>query len=108
MEKSEFEVAKSLAERDSARQDLIVRVARIYFNILDAIDNIDYTVSEKNAIKSQLEEAKKRFEVGLIAITDLADAQASYDLSVTRTIEAESLSDLRKRVVIYFNRKIIQ
>ena len=96
LEKSEFEVAKSLAERDSARQDLIVRVAENYFNILDAIDNIEYTVSEKNAIKAQLEEAKKRFEVGLIAITDLADAQASYDLSATRVIEAESLSDLEK------------
>ena len=106
LEKSESEVSKSLAERDSARQHLIVRVAENYFNILDAIDNIDYTVSEKNAIQSQLEEAKKRFEVGLIAITDLADAQASYDLSVTRTIEAESLSDLEKESLYILTGKL--
>ena len=77
LEKSEHEVAKSLAERDLARQDLIVRVAEAYFNILDSIDNINYVKSEKAAIKSQLEESKKRLEVGLIAITDYAEAQAS-------------------------------
>ena len=96
LEKSEFEVAKSLAERDSARQDLIIRVAEAYFNILDGIDNISYVTSEKAAIKSQLEESKKRLEVGLIAITDYAEAQASYDLSETKYLEAENLSDLTK------------
>ena len=96
LEKSEFEVAKSLAERDSARQDLIIRVAEAYFNILDSIDNISYVTSEKAAIKSQLEESKKRLEVGLIAITDYAEAQASYDLSETKYLEAENLSDLTK------------
>jgi len=96
LEKSEFEVAKSLAERDSARQDLIIRVAEAYFNILDSIDNITYVSSEKAAIKSQLDEAKKRFEVGLIAITDYTEARASYDLSETQYIEAENLSDLTK------------
>ena len=96
LEKSEFEVAKSLAERDSARQDLIIRVAEAYFNILDSIDNISYVTSEKAAIKSQLEESKKRLEVGLIAITDYAEAQASYDLSETKYLEAENLRDLTK------------
>ena len=96
LEKSEFQVAKSLAERDSARQDLIIRVAEAYFNILDSIDNISYVASEKAAIKSQLEESKKRLEVGLIAITDYAEAQASYDLSETKYLEAENLSDLTK------------
>ena len=65
-------------------------------------------MSEKNAIKSQLEEAKKRFEVGLIAITDLADAQASYDLSVTRVIEAESLSDLEKESLYILTGKLFK
>ena len=96
LEKSEYEIAKSLAERDSARQDLIIRVAESYFNILDSIDNIIYVASEKKAIKSQLEESKKRLEVGLIAITDYAEAKASYDLSETKYIEAENLSDLTK------------
>ena len=96
LEKSEYEVAKSLAERDAARQNLIIRVSEAYFNILDSIDNIHYVQSEKAAIKSQLNESKKRLEVGLIAITDYAEAQASYDLSETQYIEAENLSDLTK------------
>lgn len=96
LEKSEYEVAKSLAERDAARQNLIIRVSEAYFNILDGIDNIHYVQSEKAAIKSQLNESKKRLEVGLIAITDYAEAQASYDLSETQYIEAKNLSDLTK------------
>ena len=96
LEKSEYEVAKSLAERDAARQNLIIRVSEAYFNILDSIDNIHYVQSEKAAIKSQLNESKKRLEVGLIAITDYAEAQASYDLSETQYIEAKNLSNLTK------------
>ena len=96
LEKSEYQIAKSLAERDSARQDLIIRVAEAYFNILDSLDNINYVKSEKAAIKSQLNESKKRLEVGLIAITDYAEAQASYDLSETQYIEAKNLSDISK------------
>jgi outer membrane protein len=96
LEKSEYQIAKSLAERESARQDLIIRVAEAYFNILDSLDNINYVKSEKAAIKSQLNESKKRLEVGLIAITDYAEAQASYDLSETQYIEAKNLSDISK------------
>ena len=96
LEKSEYQVAKSLAERDSARQNLIIRLAKAYFNILDSEDNIDYVVSEKAAIKSQLDESKKRLEVGLIAITDYAEAKASYDLSETNVIEAENQKDLAR------------
>ena len=64
-----------------------------------ALDNIDYVVSEKAAIKSQLDESKKRLEVGLIAITDYAEAKASYDLSETNVIEAENKS---KRFLFLF------
>ena len=96
LEKSEYQIAKSLAERESARQDLIIRVAEAYFDILDSLDNIKYVKSEKAAIKSQLNESKKRLEVGLIAITDYAEAQASYDLSETQYIEAKNLSDISK------------
>ena len=108
LEKSEYEVAKSLAERDSARQDLIIRVAEAYFNILDSIDNISYAKSEKKAIKSQLDVSKKRLEVGLIAITDYAEAQASYDLSETQLIEAENFSDLTKESLYVLTGKQIK
>ena len=108
LEKSEYEVAKSLAERDSARQDLILRVAEAYFNILDSIDNISYAKSEKKAIKSKLVESKKRLEVGLIAITDYAEEQALYDLSETQLIEAENFSDLTKESLYVLTGKQIK
>ena len=87
--------SSKIFSRDSARQKLIIKVAEYYFNILDSLDNIDYVVSEKAAIKSQLDESKKT-EVGLIAITDYAEAKASYDLSETNVIEAENKSNLAK------------
>ena len=59
LEKSEYVIAKSIAVRDSKRQDLIIRVAEAYFSILDSIDNINYVKSEKEAIRSQLRNQKK-------------------------------------------------
>ena len=62
-------------------------------------NNINYVRSENDAIKSQLDESKKRFEVGLIAITEYAEAKASFDLSETKYIEAKNLSDIKKETL---------
>jgi len=58
----------------------MVRTTEAYFNILSAEDNLEFTRAEKTAIARQLEQAKQRFEVGLIAITDVHEAQAAFDL----------------------------
>ena len=73
----------------SAEQNLTLRVAEAYFNLLSAADSVRLADAEKNAIERQLELAKKRFEVGLDAITGVQEAQARYDLSVALMIEAE-------------------
>lgn len=86
-------VQQAEADYEAARQDLIVRVTEAYFNILSARDNVEFATAEKNAIGRQLEQAKKRFEVGLIAITDVKEAQASYDLSVSQEILAINALD---------------
>jgi outer membrane protein len=72
-----------------AEQNLAVRVSEAYFNLLGAADNVRFADAEKKAIERQLELAKKRFEVGLSAITDVQEAQARYDLTVAQMIEAE-------------------
>lgn len=82
-------VARAKVEYDAAKQDLIIRTSEAYFNVLAAQDNLSFATAEKEAIKRQLEQAEKRFEVGLIPITDVKEAQASYDLSVAREIDAE-------------------
>jgi outer membrane protein len=89
----EATVRKAEAEYKAAEQDLIIRVTEAYFNILSAQDTVAFAGAEKNAIGRQLEQAKKRFEVGLIAITDVKEAQASYDASVASEISANNSLD---------------
>ena len=73
---AESNVARARADLEVSRQELILRVAERYFNILAAQDNVEFAKSEEKAIGRQLEQAKKRFEVGLVAITDVREAQA--------------------------------
>ena len=80
----------ALAVLQAARQALILRVSETYFSILAAGDNVEFTYAERNAIARQLEEAQKRFEVGLIAITDVYEAQASFDNAEAAVILAEN------------------
>lgn len=80
-----------LAVVQEARQDLMLRTAQAYFTILAAQDNAEFTYSERNAISRQLEQAQKRFEVGLIAITDVHEAQARFDIAEAQVILADNI-----------------
>ena len=82
-------VAKAEADREAAQQDLIVRVTQSYFDVLAAEDRLRAIHANRQAIARQLEQAKQRFEVGLIAITDVQESQAAYDQSVADEIAAK-------------------
>ena len=82
-------VAKAEADREAAQQDLIIRVAARYFEVLGAEDRLTSIHADRLAIARQLEQAKQRFEVGLIAITDVQESQAAYDNSVASEIQAK-------------------
>jgi outer membrane protein len=71
-------------------QQLLLEVAEAYFEILRAHDILSARRSQETAIERQLEQARERFEVGLIAITEVHEAQASYDLARAQRIAAES------------------
>jgi outer membrane protein len=90
MEQSEALVAQAAASYEAAKQDLIIRVAQAYFNVLGAQDNVAFTQAEKEAIGRQLEQSRERFNVGLIAITDVRESQASYDNAVANEIVARN------------------
>jgi outer membrane protein len=90
---AEATVAKARADLEVSQQDLVLRVAENYFDILAAQDDVEFAKAEETAIARQLEQAQKRFEVGLIAITDVREAQAQYDSAVARTILAGNLLD---------------
>jgi len=89
----------SLADLESAEQDLIIRVAQAYFDVLAAYDALVTSQTGKKAIAEQLASAKRNFEVGTATITDTREAQARFDLSTAQEIAAEN--DLRtKRVAL--------
>src|SRR5207249_1096629 len=73
----------------SARQGLLLRVAQAYFSVLAAADSLRASRAENKALERQLEQARRRFDVGLSAITDVQEAQARFDLTVAAAIEAE-------------------
>ena len=81
------------ADLESAEQDLIVRVAQAYFDVLAAQDALTTTRVNKAAISEQLASAKRNFEVGTATITDTREAQARYDLAIAQELAAEN--DLR-------------
>ena len=81
-------VARAEAEYGAARQDLIVRAAEAYLEVLSAQDGLDFAQAEKAAIERQMQQARQQFEVGVIAITGVQEAQAARDLAVAREIEA--------------------
>jgi outer membrane protein len=90
-------VAKAEAVREAAQQDLIIRVAQRYFDVLAAEDRLTSIHADRTAIARQLEQAKQRFEVGLIAITDVQESQAAYDNAVANEIAAKrSLATARE------------
>lgn len=82
------QAARAEAEYQAARQSLILRTAEAYFNVLAALDNLAFAEAETEAVGQQLEQARQRFEVGLIAITDVKEAQAQYDQAQASEIQA--------------------
>lgn len=97
LRKAEKQVAKAQVNYEAAQQDLIVRVVTRYFNVLAAEDQLTSIHADRTAIARQLEQAKQRFEVGLIAITDVQESQAAYDQAVANEIGSKrSLATARE------------
>ncbi len=89
-QQSQFQVLQAEAQFSQATQDLIVRVAQAYFDVLAGRDNIEFIVANKAAIQEQLAQAKRNFEVGTATITDTNEAQARYDLAVAQEIAGQN------------------
>ena len=94
LRQSKNTVAKAQVVLDDSKQELILRVTELYFNVLAAQDDLKFATAEKDAINRQREQAEKRFEVGLVPITDVKEAQSSYDSAVAREIDAQIALEL--------------
>ena len=90
-----YQVTQAEATFAQAGQDLIVRTAQAYFDVLAAQDTLELVRAQKAATAEQLEAAKRNFEVGTATITDTHEAQARYDLINAQ--EIASLNDLENK-----------
>jgi outer membrane protein len=89
VKQADKEVAQAEATYLAAQQNLILRTAQAYFNVLSAQDGLDANQASLEAISRQLDQANKRFEVGLIAITDVQEAKAARDTAAAAVIAAK-------------------
>ncbi|MGR9114775.1 MAG: TolC family outer membrane protein [Gammaproteobacteria bacterium] len=99
LSQADNQIAQAEADYWSEQQNLMVRITEAYFNVLSARDTLDFATAEKKAISRQLEQAQQRFEVGLIAITDVYEAQAGFDQARASEIEAENNLDNQKEAL---------
>ena len=100
----QFKRGKSLSDSAQAefgyqQQETMIRVASAYFNVLNSIDSLNAARAEEKAIGKQKDLAKKRFEVGLAAITEVQETQAAYDLTVVSRISREAQLDSAKETL---------
>ncbi len=79
-----------------AEQDLMLRVAQAYFDVLTAQDALASIQANKVAITEQLASAKRNFEVGTTTITDTNEAQSRYDLAVAQELGAQNDLEIKR------------
>jgi outer membrane protein len=94
-----FKAAQAEATFGQVAQDLVVRVAQAYFDVLASQDSLAFIRSQKAAISEQLAQAKRNFEVGTSTIVDTHEAQSRYDLAVSQEIAAESDLEIKKQTL---------
>jgi len=101
-----FQSGKDFSKQSEAtfaanQQNLIVRVVESYLAVLRAQDNLEATKAQERAFERQLEQTQQRFEVGLIAITDVYEARAAFDLSqVNRIVDENNVSVALERLSV--------
>ncbi|WP_111498241.1 TolC family outer membrane protein [Marinobacter bohaiensis] len=96
LDASEFQSESARADYSLAQQQLILDVATAYFNVLRAEDNLTTVKAAEAAFERQYDQAQERFEVGLIAITEVYESRASYDASKSERIAAEGDLDVAR------------
>jgi outer membrane protein len=89
LKRADAQVAVAEANFRAAQQNLLVRVSQAYFDVLAAEDTLTAAQATLEALTRQLEQADKRFEVGLIAITDVQEARAAHDSATAGVIAAK-------------------
>jgi outer membrane protein len=96
LNQAEILVAQAQSQLAFAGQDLMIRVAQTYFDVLLGEYELETVKAQKVATAEQLAQAKRNFQVGTATITDTYDAQARYDLQVAAEITASNDIEVRR------------
>jgi len=89
LQRADAQVAQTEADYQAAQQDLMERLGQRYFDVLAAQDDLEAQQVALTSIKRQLEQAESRFQIGLIAITDVEEARAAHDSGAAAVIAAK-------------------
>src|SRR6202167_4848355 len=89
LQRADAQVAQAEADYQAAQQDLIARVAQRYFDVLAAEDDLDAQRANVESVNRQLDQAEKRYQVGLIAVTDVQEARAAHDSGAAAVIASK-------------------
>ncbi len=98
-EQAKTQLTQGDVQLQLAQQDLALRVAQAYFDVLLAEDNVSLAGAQKEAISQQLAQAKRNFEVGTATITDTHEAQARHDLITAQQIAARNDLEIKRRAL---------
>jgi len=98
-EQSRVQILLSEQQLRLAEQELLLRSAMAYFDVLQAEDNLATAQAQKAAFAEQLAQAKKSFEVGAATITDTHEAQARFDLTTAQEIAALNDLEIKRRAL---------
>src|SRR5258707_5790724 len=99
IDQAKQQVIQAEATLAGTQQDLILRVAQAYFDVLLAQDNVALSDTQNSAISEQLAQAKRNFEVGTATIVDTLEAQARYDQTVAKTISDKNDLEVKRRAL---------
>lgn len=91
--------ALAASRQNIAYQELVLRVAEVYFNVLNAEDVFSAVMQLRAADAEQLASARKNFELGNVSIADVHEAQAGFDRSLSQSIKAESDLELARHAL---------
>jgi outer membrane protein len=89
LKRADAQVAQAEADYQAARQDLMERVAQRYFDVLSAQDDLEAQQTALISVNRQLEQAESRYQIGLIAVTDVEEARAAHDSGAAAVIASK-------------------
>jgi outer membrane protein len=93
LKEANFQVAAAEADYQGAQQDLLLRVAQAYFNILSAADQLSTNISERDTFATLLKQANGREKTGVGPRSDVDQAQSFYDATEQSVIDARNALD---------------